>query len=275
MYVIALSGGKQFRIEKNSTIRVPSLNLPVGEKVRLDQILLFNNEGRTEVGNPFLQGAYAEGRVVQHGRQGKITIVKYKRRKGYRRKLGHRQGFTEIVIDTIVPGTKKKAAAKAAEKKVKKPAKAKVETKKEKELAQAAAEVPAKKKPAAKVKTEAAPAKKPKAVKKAPATVSAKAREEAKAKVAKPKAAEKKPAAGAKPKTETKTARAAKKKPQATPAAKAKAETGKAKAKAEVEAWYHPCACIIHRGCSCRLGTGRLTLKIARRELELISYIIA
>ena len=116
MYVIALSGGKQFRIEKNSTIRVPSLNLPVGEKVRLDQILLFNNEGRTEVGNPFLHGAYAEGRVVQHGRQGKITIVKYKRRKGYRRKQGHRQGFTEIVIDTIVPGTREKPAAKAAEK---------------------------------------------------------------------------------------------------------------------------------------------------------------
>ena len=122
MYAIALSGGKQFKVEQNSVIRVPSLDLPVGEKLRLEQILLFNHDDRVEVGNPYIEGAYAEARVVQHGRQKKINIVKYKRRKDYRRKLGHRQGYTELVIDSIVPGSGKKAVPEKVEKELKKPA---------------------------------------------------------------------------------------------------------------------------------------------------------
>lgn len=119
MYAIAKSGGKQFKIEQNSTIRVPSLKAGVGEKVRLDSILLLSRDNGVAVGTPFVEGAYAEARVVRHGRGRKIRIIKYKRRKNYHRTIGHRQDFTELVIDSIVEsgGTataEKKTAKKAA-----------------------------------------------------------------------------------------------------------------------------------------------------------------
>ncbi|MBN2290243.1 MAG: 50S ribosomal protein L21 [Candidatus Glassbacteria bacterium] len=182
MYAIAQSGDKQFKIEKNSVVRVPTLDLPVGEKLRLEQILLFNQDGRVEVGNPFIEGAYADARVLRHGRAKKITIIKYKRRKDYRRKLGHRQGFTEILVESIVPGTGKKAAAEKVEKKLKEPVEARPDTVKEQKPARKAVEVSAKKKPAApaakaeatkKKPAAAAPAGKAKAAKKEPAAAPA------------------------------------------------------------------------------------------------------
>ncbi len=211
MYAIVVSGGKQFKIKKNSTIRVPSIDLPVGEKLRLEQILLFNNDGQVVVGKPFIEGAYAEARIVQHGRREKITIVKYKRRKDYRRKLGHKQGFTDIIIDSIVTDVKKKAVAKTAEKKVEKAKEVKVKAgEKKKPVAAAAKPEAAKKKPAAAARAKAEPkAAKPEAAKKKPAAA-ARAKAEPKAKAAKPKAAKKKPAAAAQEKSKAK----APKKPQ-------------------------------------------------------------
>ena len=115
MYAIVNSGGKQFKIQQNSIIRVPSLNLEVGAKLRLDEIVLLNDGSKVEVGTPFVEGAYAEARVLRHARASKVRIIKYKRRKGYMRKIGHRQGFSELVIDSIVRGEKKKKAEAAKE----------------------------------------------------------------------------------------------------------------------------------------------------------------
>jgi len=208
MYAIALSGGRQFKIEKNSIVRIPSLNLPVGEKLRLENILLFNKDGQVEVGDPYIEGAYAKARILQHGRHKKITIIKYKRRKDYRVKQGHRQGFTEIVIDDIVPGTKKKLVAKTVEKKVKKPAEV-AEVPVEAGKAEAAAKEPVRKEPpAAKAKT---PARKAEAAEKEPAA-------KAKTPARKAEAAEKEPAAKAK--TPARKTAAAGKKPAAKAAAK-------------------------------------------------------
>jgi large subunit ribosomal protein L21 len=248
MYAIALSGGKQFKIEKDSIIRVPSLDLPVGEKIRLDQILLFNHDGKVEVGSPFVEGAYADARVVQQGRQRKITIIKYKRRKDYRRKLGHRQGFTEIVIDSIVPGSPKKAAAKKTEKKVAKPVKVAVNidktspvepvaTKKEKAIPAAKAKAVKAETEKKEAKTTAAKAKAAKAEteKKETKTTAAKAKAvkaetekketkatAAKAKTAKPKAAKKETKAPVKAVTKKAKAKAEEKNPVKKAAAKPK-----------------------------------------------------
>ncbi len=102
MYAIAKSGGKQFKIEQNSKVRVPTLKAAVGDSVRLDSILLLSHGESVTVGAPLVEGAYAEAHVVRHGRAAKIRIIKYKRRKNYRRTIGHRQGYTELLIDAIV-----------------------------------------------------------------------------------------------------------------------------------------------------------------------------
>jgi large subunit ribosomal protein L21 len=117
MYAIAKSGGKQFKIERNSVIRVPSIQTKVGEKIRLENILLFCEGDTIQVGRPFIDGAYAEARVVGHGRARKIKIIKYKRRKNYHRRIGHRQNFTELVIDNLVIGGKpeEEVVSRAAE----------------------------------------------------------------------------------------------------------------------------------------------------------------
>jgi large subunit ribosomal protein L21 len=111
MYAIAKCGGKQFRLEPQAVVRVPALSAPIGEKVRLEEILFLSDGSKVEIGRPLVEGAYAEAVVVRHGRHRKLRIIKYKRRKGYRRTIGHRQEFTELEISEIVLGGKKKAAA--------------------------------------------------------------------------------------------------------------------------------------------------------------------
>lgn len=119
MYAIAKSGGKQFKIQQNSTVRVPTLKAAVGDKVRLDSILMLSRGDSVAVGAPLVEGAYAEAHVVRHGRSSKIQIIKYKRRKNYRRTIGHRQVFIELMINAIVEEaaggakTSKKAGKKA------------------------------------------------------------------------------------------------------------------------------------------------------------------
>ena len=124
MYAIAISGGKQYRIEKNGRIRVPTIEAAVGDTIRLEQILLTSDNGELQVGTPFVDGAYAQAKVVAHGRSSKVFTIKYKRRKGYHRKAGHRQDYTELLIDSIVLDGVKEAAAEA---KVEKKAAAKKE----------------------------------------------------------------------------------------------------------------------------------------------------
>jgi large subunit ribosomal protein L21 len=127
MFAIIETGGKQYRVEKGSVIRVEKLDVPEGEKVAFDQVLMASNQGRVYAG-PEAEKVKVEGTVVRQGRAKKIIVFKYKPKKGYRRKLGHRQAFTEVRIDKITGGPR---ATKA--KKETKETKSKKETKEDKD----------------------------------------------------------------------------------------------------------------------------------------------
>jgi large subunit ribosomal protein L21 len=101
MYAIIRSGDKQFRAEPGMTIRVPSLDAEVGQSITFDQVLLTGDGEEVKLGEPVLGGATVTGEVVGHGKHRKVIIFKRKRRKNYRRKQGHRQGYTEVRIGEI------------------------------------------------------------------------------------------------------------------------------------------------------------------------------
>ena len=101
MYAIIRSGGKQFRAEPGKTIKVPALNAEPGAKVTFDEVLVAGNGDDIKVGTPMVSGASVTGEVVKHGKDKKIIIFKWKRRKNYRRKQGHRQDFTEVRVSDI------------------------------------------------------------------------------------------------------------------------------------------------------------------------------
>jgi large subunit ribosomal protein L21 len=105
MYAIIRSGDKQFRAEPGMTIRVPSIDAEVGATVTFDEILVAGGgDGDPQVGAPTVAGATVTGEVLRHGKDKKIIIFKWKRRKNYRRKQGHRQKFTEVRIGEIRVG---------------------------------------------------------------------------------------------------------------------------------------------------------------------------
>ena len=103
-YAIIRAAGKQFRAEPGKTIRVPSMDLEPGSKVTFDEVLLGSEDGNVRAGAPLLDGAKVTAEVVRHGRGEKIVVFKFKRRKNYARKQGHRQGFTEVRINDITLG---------------------------------------------------------------------------------------------------------------------------------------------------------------------------
>ena len=182
MYAVISTGGKQYRVAKGDVVRVELLGDDVGAKVSIDAVSLVAADDQVHVGTPVVAGASVEATVVEVGRGQKVLAFKKKRRKGYRRKIGHRQAYTALQIDDIVApsGAKKPAAKKPAAKKpaAKKPAAKKPAAKKP------AAKKPAAKKPAAK-KTAA----------KEEAPKEAAAKKVAPKKAASKKAAAKKPAA--------------------------------------------------------------------------------
>jgi large subunit ribosomal protein L21 len=102
MYAVFRTGGKQFRAEPGARIRIPSLDVEPGGSVVFDQILLAGDgEDTVQVGTPTLAGASVKAEVLRHGRSDKVIVFKKKKRKGYRKKQGHRQGFTEIRVDEV------------------------------------------------------------------------------------------------------------------------------------------------------------------------------
>jgi large subunit ribosomal protein L21 len=101
MYAVVRTGGKQVRVAPGGAVRVEKLPGEVGQSIELDQVLLVGGEGETRVGTPLVEGVKVVGTITDQGRGPKITVFKMKRRKGYRRKMGHRQDYTEIRIDSI------------------------------------------------------------------------------------------------------------------------------------------------------------------------------
>ena len=104
MYAIFRTAGKQFRAEPGLTLRIPSVEAEPGSKLTFDQVLLGSDGSSVKAGTPLLAGASVTAQVVKHGRGEKLVIFKFKRRKNYVRKAGHRQGFTEVRIDSVKLG---------------------------------------------------------------------------------------------------------------------------------------------------------------------------
>ncbi len=101
MYAIFRTGGKQFRAEPGRTVRVPRLPDEPGATVTFEEVLLGSTGSAVKAGTPLVAGAKVTAEVVRHGKADKIVVFKFKRRKGYARKQGHRQGFTELKINTV------------------------------------------------------------------------------------------------------------------------------------------------------------------------------
>jgi len=102
MYAVFQTGGKQFRAEPGSRLRIPSLTAEPGDTVTFDEVLLAgDSDENVKVGTPTVDGASVKAEVLRHGRGRKVIVFKRKRRKGYRKKQGHRQDFTEIRIDEV------------------------------------------------------------------------------------------------------------------------------------------------------------------------------
>lgn len=101
MYAIIETGGKQYRVSEGDTLYIEKLPVEVGETYRVDKVLAVEKDGQLVPGTPLVDGAGVIFKVEQHGRGKKIIVFKYKRKKNYRRKKGHRQSFTKVVVDKI------------------------------------------------------------------------------------------------------------------------------------------------------------------------------
>jgi large subunit ribosomal protein L21 len=104
MYAVIKTGGKQYRVNQGDIIKVEKLTADVGSKVDFDQVLLVGEGADVKVGAPVVDGAKVSGTVVAQDRHKKIVVFKMKRRKGYRRKQGHRQDYTGVRIEAISEG---------------------------------------------------------------------------------------------------------------------------------------------------------------------------
>jgi len=101
MYAVIETGGKQYRVSEGDIIRVETLPYEVGESVEFTKVLAISKDGKLSVGKPWLEGSKVTGKILQHGKGDKIIVFKYKPKKNYRRKQGHRQPFTEVQIEKI------------------------------------------------------------------------------------------------------------------------------------------------------------------------------
>jgi large subunit ribosomal protein L21 len=104
MYAIVRAAGKQFKAEKGKTLRLPRMTAEAGSKITFDEVLLSSDGDTIKTGTPLLKGAKVVGEVVGEGKEPKIYVFKFKRRKNYRRKTGHRQHFTEVRITDVKLG---------------------------------------------------------------------------------------------------------------------------------------------------------------------------
>jgi len=138
MYAVIETGGKQYRVQEGDVITIEKLNVAAGDDIAFDKVLLLNDGEKVQVGTPIIEAAKVFGTVVENGKGEKVIIFKYKAKKDYRKKQGHRQPYTMVKIESM------SAEGKPAPKKAVKP------------VAEAAVEVateekaPAEKKPAAK-----------------------------------------------------------------------------------------------------------------------------
>ncbi|HAA37967.1 MAG TPA: 50S ribosomal protein L21 [Firmicutes bacterium] len=101
MYAIIETGGKQYRVEEGSIIDVERLEGEAGAEVDFEHVLALKKDDKLQVGQPYLTDVKVRGKVLEHGKGKKIVVFKYKAKKNYRRKQGHRQPYTRVLIEQI------------------------------------------------------------------------------------------------------------------------------------------------------------------------------
>ena len=101
MYAVVATGGKQYKVQQGQTLRVEKLPGQVGEPITFDRVLMVADGEEVNIGTPVVDNASVTGHIVEQGKAKKIVVFKYKRRKRYRRKQGHRQQYTAVKIDSI------------------------------------------------------------------------------------------------------------------------------------------------------------------------------
>jgi large subunit ribosomal protein L21 len=125
MYAVVNTGGKQYRVRQGEIFRVEKLPGEVGAPITFDRVLMLSDGETVTVGQPVVEDAAVEGRIVEQDRAKKILVFKYKRRKRYRRKQGHRQPYTAVRVDRITgPGIAAEAAPAEADELIQKSAEA-------------------------------------------------------------------------------------------------------------------------------------------------------
>ncbi len=115
MYAIIESCGKQYKVQEGEVVFFEKLDAEEGKKVTFDKVILVSEEGKVQVGNPYVKGVKVEGKVVSHGKAKKIIVFKMKPKKNYRRKQGHRQPYTKVEITSIKLASKKAETAESKE----------------------------------------------------------------------------------------------------------------------------------------------------------------
>lgn len=128
MYAVIETGGKQYRVQEGDVLTIERLNVEAGDKVEFDKVLVLAKEGDLKVGAPYVEGAKVFGEVVENGKGQKVIIYKYKAKKDYRKKQGHRQPYTMVKIESL-DGSAPKAAPAKAEVKAEETAESKTEKK--------------------------------------------------------------------------------------------------------------------------------------------------
>lgn len=116
MYAVIESCGKQYKVAEGDVVFFEKMDTEEGKKVTFDKVVLVSEEGKVQVGNPYVKGVKVEGKVVAHGKGKKIIVFKMKAKKNYRRKQGHRQPYTKVEITAIKSTARKTTKTETAEK---------------------------------------------------------------------------------------------------------------------------------------------------------------
>ena len=101
MYAVIQTGGKQVRVSPGEEVKLEKLPGEVGDPIAFDKVMLVSDGESVKIGKPYLENTSVVGRLTRHGKSRKVLVVKFKRRKGYRRKKGHRQPFSMVKIEDI------------------------------------------------------------------------------------------------------------------------------------------------------------------------------
>ena len=113
MYAIIETCGKQYKVAEGDVVFFEKLDAEVDKKYVFDKVVLVSEDGKVQVGNPYVKGVKVEGKVISHGKGKKVIVFKMKPKKNYRRKQGHRQPYTKVEITNIKMPAEKKAEATA------------------------------------------------------------------------------------------------------------------------------------------------------------------